>query len=373
MSTFFAVCDLGGTNINVGLLRENSAAKAGAFELVDSVKRKARDFSSFIEAISTLYAEIVQRNAAGTKPVLCICASGPTDGSYCKPSNLPDSFAIVRRDVEKAVGAKVILINDFAAVGYSIPAINLATQTQHFPQTPELPPRPTAKQSAKETAAPGNVPNPRHYLVVGAGTGLGTAQAHEYFRGGNGSFYSVQNGEGGWCDMAVSADEITLPFYRHLSNDGRIPVCWEDVVSGSKAMPAIFSYLRSGFPAAAKEIDAHQVQSGDLGLAISDLARKGNPAAQAVMNFWIYLYGRCCSTLAVITLPSALFLAGGATGKNVDLLLASPPEEGRFLKAFQKGYNERFNNILKDIPVYAFTDYNISLYGGAFYARQIAG
>lgn len=119
-----------------------------------------------------------------------------------------------------------------------------------------------------------------------------------------------------------------------------------------------------------KEIKAHSVGTDDVRESISILSRKGNSMAQAVFDLWVYLYGRCCSNYALMTLPKALFLAGGAPEKNIARFTehaVASSQKGRFLDSFQKGYNERFEKILGNIPVYAFTDYNISLYGAAWY------
>ncbi len=356
VKSYYLACDLGGTNINIGLLQTDTTRK---LYLIDSLKHKAQGYVSIGEALSHMLEQLSNKHNLRTMPPLCMCVSGPTDGEFCKPSNLGDGFAIERSVIEKSFNTRVALINDFSAVGYSIAAINLAKQAQHFIGSPTL-----MQQSTGHA----------HYLIVGAGTGLGTSQAHEY-HSEQGRMFCVQPGEGGWADMAPSADSMSPALYNFLSQGGSKAVCWEDIVSSSKGIPTLHAFLRENnksyeYRKAQQEIEAHSQHTGDIRESISILSRRGNLAAQAVLDLWIYLYGRCCSNYALLTLPKALFLAGGATEKNIARFMKcedSASQKGRFLAAFQKGYNKRFETLLEDIPVYAFTDYNISLYGAAWY------
>ncbi len=358
MNSRYIACDLGGTNINIGLLESSNSEQ---FHLIDSVKHKTKNYATIEDALSHMLRQLNKKYHLSTIPPVCICANGPTDGEFCNPSNLSDGFIIRRKKIENMLKTQVKLINDFSAIGYSLAAIDTEKQAMHFSGSPLLIP--------KQITQPHVV-----YLIIGAGTGLGTAQAHEYRRKNERIFF-VQPGEGGWADMTITADSISPSLYNYFSKDGTNAVCWEDVISSEKGILSLYKFLcekntSEEFIKAQKEIEVHSTGTGNIRESISVLSYEGNSVAQSVLNLWVYFYGRCCSNYAVMTLPHALFLAGGATEKNKEKFIeyaSASSSRGRFLDSFQKGYNEKFHEILCNIPVYAFTDYNISLYGSAWY------
>jgi len=96
------------------------------------------------------------------------------------------------------------------------------------------------------------------------------------------------------------------------------------------------------------------------------LTKEKKTAAEAIMNkktremFKIF-YARCAKNFALDVLATGgVYIAGGIAAKNPDLF------DKKFLQEFS---SSRFSQLLKGIPVYVITNYDVSLYGACYAAR----
>ncbi len=373
MSMYCVACDLGGTNITIGLLTF-SHNKQNKFPVLLAIEKyKSKDFPSIIEPIKNAM-KIFSETYSISSPILCISASGPITKGLCTPSNLPRSYILSQEKLETEYNTKVYLINDFSAISYGITTMIDQKKIYHIPDTAQL---------HYNTDQPHSF---HSFAIVGAGTGLGTSQAHSYNH-----MLFTQAGEGGWMDFSLSADSFSYKLYDFASHSNLLhatntafkhrPVCWEDIISGGRGIFLICNFLKEYWKNRV-DIDiaylTHLIsntESHNIGEQLSIDAQNDNTSSCAVLEVWSYLYARSCNNLTIFGLFDALFLAGGIAAKNI-WLFAEPYKYSKclpqksFADSFTKGYNKTISNLLKRVPLYIITDYNVSLYGCAFFIQQ---
>jgi len=142
------VADIGGTNVRFALAR----AGDGGLLLPGSIAHHAvAEFASLVDAAR---AYLAGRGAAPTQAVLA--AAGPVTGGAVRITNNP--WVVVAAEVRAALGlARVRIVNDFAAMSASIPALDGgALRALGTAGVPSL-----------------DLDTPRVLGVMGPGTGLG--------------------------------------------------------------------------------------------------------------------------------------------------------------------------------------------------------
>jgi glucokinase len=266
----------------------------------------------------------------------CFAIAGPVQNNQSKVTNL--AWQLDADQMQTELGIKQIqLINDFAAVGNGIPALQPkdVVVLQDQPAVPQAP-----------------------IAVLGAGTGLGEALLiWQQDR------YQVLATEGGHADYAPRTDlEIgLLQFLR--SRHERVSV--ERVVSG-QGIFAIYEYLRTLNPASVSaEVEA-QILERDPSAVISEQAlAQGDPLCVQALDLFVGSYGAEAGNLALKSLPyGGLYLAGGVGAKILPKL-----QSGIFIESFlDKG---RMRTILETLPVSLITNPNVGLMGAALYAQTL--
>ena len=324
MAGYFLAGDIGGTKTLLQieaadgppLLKKSypSAAYAGLAEMLDEFLREA--------GVSDIAAA-------------CFALAGPVFGRRVQLTNLPwevDADALAAR-----FGiARVKLINDFAAVGYGIAAM----------QPDDLLPL-----QAREPQAQGV------RLVVGAGTGLGVA----WLSWQCGS-YEVHASEGGHMDFApVDAVQFELLLYLQQRHGH---VSYERIVSGP-GLVAIFEFMRDSGRATPSPQLLAAMAAGDPAAALNQASSRGDePIARMVLSLFIEIYGAFIGNLALAALPrGGIYIAGGIAAKVVVYM-----QQDLFMNAFHgKG---RFTHLLESMPLYIALNPQIGLMGASLQARS---
>jgi glucokinase len=373
--------DIGGTNTRLRL--EELTTQAVTLH-------EASYTSANYPHLSDIVTQFLQEANSPPPVAACFAIAGPVQNNKSKVTNVPRWGELNAHDMENKLGIKRIrLINDFAAVGYGISA--LQPQDIVALQEPEylgvLPDRAAVSQASR--------------AVLGAGTGLGKALLSWQHNG-----YQVQATEGGHADYAPRNDiEIgLLQFLR--SRYGRVSV--ERVVSGPGIF-AIYQYLRAlnRTPASPEVEDllvqpemaqaisstiAQLVQPETAQLVMTEIEAIQDPSAiishqvigqdnpdplcMEAVNLFISNYGAEAGNFALNSLPEGgLYLAGGIGPKVFSKL---PPKLGFqldstrrdiFLKSFlDKG---RMRPILKKLRVLLILNSNVGLMGAALYAQTL--
>ncbi|HET8808011.1 MAG TPA: glucokinase [Methylophaga sp.] len=319
MSTLLAA-DIGGTKT---LLQISSVEG----EVLFRQRFVSRDFSSFDDLLTgylnSLPADYLPIDSA------CLAVAGPITGRTAKVTNLPwriDADVLCR----KLPVQKMLLVNDFAAVGEGIACLSPDDLIVLQTGKPDL-------------SAP--------RAVIGAGTGLGQA-----FMTPNAAGWQVWATEGGHTDFAPTDAlqqqllDFLLQKYAHVS--------YERLVSGM-GLVNIYQFL-SDLQQTESQLDL----TADIPAQISELAKRNEPLAQQTMQLFVDIYGAQAGNLALTVMPrGGLFLAGGIVSKNKQLFI-----DGRFMQAFlAKG---RMQTLLEDIPVYLIDSSETGLCGAALLAQK---
>jgi len=343
---YYLTADVGGTNTTVGLIsrKEDNYAivarkpfETGAIEGVEEALRKARD-----EMQSHLDGAEIEG--------CCISCAGPVRDNRCALSNA--SWDIDGREVEAQTGHRTLLVNDYIAIGYSLPLLDPGNSSQLTPL-----PQPGGKMPQPVTDPTGLMVR----AVLGAGTGLGVG----YLVEDNGRFFGLPS-EGGHADFAPF-DEETDRLHDFLRRRIGTAPGTELFVSG-QGISNIWQFYRSSGRITSADVGADSLldqienaENGERPALISKFAEK-NARCADIMKLFVRMYGKYASNLALVFLPGGgFFLAGGIAAKNERWFL----EDDLFMKHFISNYKDQVRPVLDTIPVHIIKDYSISLLGAA--------
>ena len=143
----FIAADVGGTHARIGLVRPNPAARLGLEHYEKYVCADYPDLSAILRAFIASLPGVTVHEAA------IACAGYCLDGTIIN-TNLPWTVSLERIRADLGLSA-VEFVNDFEAVAYATPHIDLAETTLLTP----------ARESGLSAPT----------LIVGPGTGLGAA------------------------------------------------------------------------------------------------------------------------------------------------------------------------------------------------------
>jgi glucokinase len=334
-------CDVGGTNTSIALV-----GRVGTrFEILHTVRYSSQRLDSMETAIGKGLQELETAVPGHVPDDICISGAGPVRDNRCTLTNV--SWQVDGSAIEAAFSLPTTVINDFTAISYGIPLLDVTDPEQITPL-----PRPD-----------GTVPPPRGTVqaVVGAGTGLGVGYLVEH----GGRFVTLPS-EGGHAAFAPYDDLSAEMLQFVVAGDGAVPGT-ELFVSGQGLTRALRFFRETGRIPASSPLAAPEPE--DPAAAISIAASDGDPTAREIMALFIRNYARAASDAALHFLPEGgLFLAGGIVTKNEPLFL----EDARFTSLFVRNYRRHISELLRSIPVYIVKDYAISLYGAAHAAYALA-
>lgn len=324
--------DIGGTNSNFGIFVPDRK------EMLFSLHAKSQEVNSFSDLIKQVLAHCKKEYDLSIHNA-CFAAAGvvSSDRTYCKPTNL--DLIIDTNDVIEHTELKCIfLVNDFTVIGYGM----------NFVRPEDVVQVKGGKQYPKE-----------HKAILGAGTGLGKC-----ILWWNTSIdrYVPLASEGGHADFAAQTEqELSMIHYIQKKEGWGCAVSWEDVLSGEgiKRMYAFFKQTNNNKPA-----NAYLTQNG---LHPDEIfkSRTLDDHAWHTYQYYSRFYARCAKNFALDALArGGVYIAGGIAAKNLELF-----EQDEFLQEFINCGKQQ--ELLKEIPVYVITDYNVSLYGAVEYLRLV--
>jgi glucokinase len=333
--------DIGGTNTSFALVR----LRSGKLFTVGKFLFKTRAVSSLTGAACEAEAEIRRRFPDIVIRAACLSAAGPVRENRCVMTNVP--WTISADEIQAAFRIPVKIINDFTALSYALPLLDIRNPEEITPLfAGEEPPPPSGKIRA----------------VIGAGTGLGVGCLVET----NGGFTAIAS-EGGHTDFAAT-DPLVRELYAWVEKRvGAIPET-ELFVSGQGLINAFHFFYEKAENAGSlsqkfREIAALPDTEKPALIASSAAS---DPGCGDIMRLFVRMYGRVAYNVAVTFLPSAgLYLAGGIAGKTEEWFL----KDGAFIKSFLTAYRPKIRDFIEPIPVYIIKDYGVSLLGAANAAR----
>jgi glucokinase len=328
--------DAGGTNTSIALVGEAD----GEFSIIMKCAFKSAEITDCFEAVEKTLSEAQAKRPRLKPDICCISGAGPVENNYCRPTNI--AWNIDGDEIEKKLGVKTLIINDFMAISYSLPLLDVNDPDQITP---------LRHMDGSMSEQTGNM-----RAVVGAGTGLGVGFLLE-----DGGKYTAIASEGGHIGFAPF-DQETREFQEYLVGWAGDNLEAELCVSG-QGIINIFRYFRDvrggGRKGVLAEID--QAPDTDKPRMISQNAET-NTVCRDILRLFVKLYGRLAGDVATIALATmGVYLAGGIITKDEKYFL----ENDLFMRYFEECYNPNIRRVLKSIPVYIIKDYSVSLYGAA--------
>jgi len=373
MSRYVLSLDIGGTNPRMAMVK---ISRKNDYHIVLK-KSIDRDQKSIIPEIKEFLKECIGK---GIKTHAC-CASvaGPVDtqkNACHKPTNA--RFPVVGKEIiSKTSLKKVLVINDFKAIGEAIAAINLSRKNRNLIQIPGF----RKGLSGKPNFYP--KPDPcGNRGAIGPGTGLGVSYIINTPNG-----YYVSPSEGCHAGFPVRGDYS--PLYNFIRKKLRVEeVGMEALVSGQGIRHIIDFFITEpqGFhdiveanPSYRRDVRGfgpEKLTDDDIRRAIlderkdptkSDVAQmvaegtEKNVKARIVMRLFMGFLGSAAQAVALHGLTTGgLFIAGHIPAKNQRLI-----EEGDFMRSFCDNWKPNIRELLIRVPVYLVTDYDMTFYGCA--------
>jgi glucokinase len=196
---------------------------------------------------------------------------------------------------------------------------------------------------------------------IGAGTGLGTV----YIAPAQGDVLPgiVMPSEGGHTIVAVPLSDqdmdVLACMYEIL---GTRRVSYEDVLAG-RGLTNVYQALQSLGVYSSTQVTRQIAQEGLRPDHITMYAEH-DPLCREALSWYQRWYGQYAQTVALTGLTSGgLYITGGIIAHNPDL-----PASLMFQEAFLQ--HPRHSDFLSTVPVVVVRDYDISLYGAAWYYSQ---
>lgn len=326
------VGDIGGTNCNFGVFKYEN----GVNTFLVSLHCKSQEITDFTAVVQDLLAHLKTTYDIIVKRT-CLAAAGivSPDRDYSKPTNL--TFSIDTKDIIQRTGIEcAFLANDFEVIGYGLSLIN---------------PNDLVKVNG------GCEQLHTNKAVLGAGTGLGKCiLLWDRYR----QMYDPVASEGGHADFAPQ-NELEYELVEFIKKERAMTcsVSWEDILSGNGIM-RIYKFFK---------LRNHAIKSDPMlaknGLHPDEIFKSRHLDDHAWNTFELYakVYGQCAKNFALDSLArGGVYIAGGIAAKNLELF-----RQPAFLQAFLNCGKQQ--ELLKQIPIFVITDYNISLYGAAEYMR----
>lgn len=339
---FFLSADLGGTNTRIALIEKRGDTCLPLFI--------ERHKSGEIRDLTELFCNAFNRaEREGKIPAAsAVSAAGPVKDNRCTMTNLP--WVIDGSVLSKALKIPCRVMNDFSALGYSLPTLDLEDASKVLP----------LKQPG------GILPKPSGSVwgLVGAGTGLGTGFVVQH-----GSQVISLASEGGHADFPVF-DEETWSLQQYLRDKLGFNPEVERIVSGS-GIAAIYNFYREQGIIKDSE-NTERVDSSPESEKPAEISRiaKEDPSFARIFHFFVRCYARFAANLALISLCSrGIFLAGGIAAKNETFFLS----DFLFTESFVFSKNPVLRNILFNTPVYLLRDYDLSLIGAVKALQYLEG
>ena len=335
--------DIGGTKTILRLTRTDIAPTQSASTLFQQQYPSA-DYDDLVPMVRQFINQASDHLSQDLSrlPAACFGIAGPVVDRSSSLTNLGWTLAADRLQAELDIPV-VELVNDFAAIGYGVTALNEAD---------------IYTLQAGEPVKRGPI------AVLGAGTGLGEA-----YLTWQGNGYQVYATEGGHTSFAPrSEQQDRLLDYLLLQHD-RVSV--ERVVSG-QGLVSIYQFLRDRGGQESAEVAAavrqwEQEGSPDAGAAIGKAAVEGSDAlAMETLKIFVDTYGAEAGDFALKILPTAgLYVAGGIAPKILPLI-----QQGEFMHAFyDKG---RLQSVLAHIPVRVVLNPEVGAIGAAVKAARLS-
>ncbi|MDY3939686.1 MAG: glucokinase [Spirochaetia bacterium] len=338
---YYLVSDIGGTNTTIALVGWQN----DQFHIIVKAVFETQQITDFMIPFRQAFAYFTENFQYKIPESCCICAAGPIDGNVCHLTNA--SWGVDGNKITAEFGLKTFVINDFTALSYGIPVLNIDNEAEIV--------------KMKDARGMTPVPEGPYKAVIGAGTGLGVGFTATV----NGKTIAFPS-EGGHFDFPAFDDETTELMIFTRKRLGSHPDM-ECFVSGI-GLSYIFDFLTEEKHPEPTPLRREIKALPDSGRppVIAANAMK-DPVCAAAHRLFRKIYGKMAGNIASVLLPKGgLYIAGGVISKDLKLFLS----DTTFIDAFSVNYKNNISNLLKTIPIYIVRNYSTSLLGAANAARN---
>ena len=315
--------DIGGTNSNFGIFKLVDKE----LELILSVHFKSKHIDKFVSVVKDVLSYLEKTYNIAIKKS-AFAAAGVVKENRVKPTNL--SFVVDADEILNKTGLTyVFLVNDFEIIGYGLGGID--------------------QKDLVNVSKGASLPH-ANKAVLGAGTGLGKCILVWNKQLGR---YIPSASEGGHADFSAQTQmELNLVEYIQKTEQRTCNISWEDVLSGD-GIVRIYKFFQKH----------NGIQNGNKAPHPDEIFNARTRDKNSLDTFELYtkFYARCAKNFALDALAlGGVYIAGGIAAKNLPLFE---------LDAFKDEFINcgKQMELLKQVPVYVITDYNVSLYGAATY------
>lgn len=327
--SFILGADIGGTNCNLGIfgIKNNFPALLASFHF------ESRKLSNLYSAINEALNYIEKNNGIRvTKACLGVAGAVSYKMDYVHLTNA--RLDISAKDLKKkTLLKKILLMNDFEAVGYGINIISKKDIK-------------TIKRAQKIPKAP--------IVVIGAGTGLGkTTLIYNEDK----KIYIPVPSEAHHADFPAQ-NELQLDLVEFVKKYRKIKanVTNGDILSGD-GLENIYYFLRQ--KSKSKNRIAEGIDNSKNKPELISKYRKTDGICKATFDIFKNAYARFAKNMALDSLAfGGVYIAGGIAPKNKEIF------DKEFVKIFEESHKMR--KVLKKIPVYLISNYNLGLLGAGF-------
>ena len=336
---FIIVSDIGGTNTHIAIMGTKNSK---SYDIIIKHDYQTKEISKIEDILNDVLKEAKEDYDIEIK-IACIGAAGPISRkrSYIKLTNI-DLEVNTKDLLAKTMLNKVIIINDFEAVGYGLDLLDLKKDVINL-------------KHAGEDLTEGNI-GTNTFAVFGAGTGLGMSIApYCTIR----HLHTPLPSEGGHIDFSaqnkVEMDLVEFLKKSALTKKSIYPEL-ERILSG-KGMENIFNFLVSKKKIKNKLLKDLKKLEGHEKLNKIAANYDKNSTCKKTVDMFINIYARTARTLALVSeCYSGLFIVG-----NVALDYIERFKEKKFMEEFEK--HDKRSDILRKVPVYLITNRDVGLYG----------
>ena len=325
--------DIGATNTHLGIFGVNSSFA----DLILSFHFKNKELKSVYDSINfVLSFASKEYKVKIEKASLGIAGALSPEKDIAKMTNI--KWKISKKELKRKTKLrKVILINDFEAVGY---AVNYLSKKDFL----------VIKQAAKVKGAP--------ILVIGAGTGLGKV-ALIYDK--NMKSYFPVSSEGGNTDFAAQDKEdfkLTVFIQQKIKSNAS----YEMFLSGN-GLVNIYNFVKKGKRFKETEY-TKEIDSLSSKPELISKYRNTDKICRETFRIFAKIYARFARNFALDVLPyGGIYIAGGIGPKNEEIF------NNEFIKIFED--NHKLSHILKKIPIYLILNLNVGLIGAGIAGAKL--
>ena len=335
---FILAGDVGGTNTYLAVL---GVLDSKTYEIIYKCSVNTRDIKNF-DVLLNEVMKLAKERFDVELSVACFGAAGAMHHKreFVKLTNV-DLEINASEILAKTMLNKVILLNDFEAIGYGLDLLDIEKDVLKLEHLDEK-----ADKSVRMNT----------YAVIGAGTGLGMSIAPYDSKK---HLHVPMPSEGGHIDFSpqneLECELVKFLKKEVLDEEGAFPEL-ESVLSG-RGMENIYRYLRSKEK---DENDTHKritTLEGVEKLREIEANYEKDELCKQTVDIFMRFYARACRYLALISeCYAGLFITGRIALKHKEKF-----KRDEFMWEFE--LHDKKSELLKKIPVYIIINPNVGLMG----------